>query len=178
MLKAIVFAVVAVLVVVGLVLLFLGYLAPFTKWARRLLDAIRNWWANLFGRKRRLGQEEAQEAIAVVRRPPPFHTFTNPFAAGTATDRDPAELVEYTFAAFDAWAWDRDLGRQGTETPLEFAARVADEFPDLRPSLTQLAALYARLAYSERPLPKNTPAALEQVWEQLVHGAAVGEPCQ
>ena len=172
--KAIVYAVVVVLVVVGVFLLFLGYLAPFTKWARRLLDAIKNWWANLFGGRKRAEAADEEEAVPVVRRPPPFHTFTNPFAAGTADDRDPAELVEYTFAAFDAWAWDRELGREPTETALEFASRVADAFPDLRGLLTQLATLVARLAYSERPLPKNTREVLEQVWEGLVHGAAVG----
>jgi hypothetical protein len=169
--KAVVFAVVAVLVVVGVFLFFLKYLAPFTKWAQRLLDAIRNWWASLFGKKASGGRGTPVEDVVLARRRPPFREFSNPFADGTADGRDPAELVAYTFAAFDAWAWDRELGRAATETPLEFASRVADEHDDLRPVLNQLAALYARLAYSERPLPPNTPALLEQVWEGLVHGA-------
>ena len=31
--------------------------------------------------------------------------------------------------------------------------------------------LYARMAYSTAPLPADTPAQLEQFWDQLIHGA-------
>src|SRR5262249_20164487 len=48
-LKWVVFAIVAILVVIGVFLAVLKYLAPFTEWAKNLLDAIRNWWASLWG---------------------------------------------------------------------------------------------------------------------------------
>ena len=45
--KWIVWIVVAVAVIVGIVIFVLRYLAPFTDWARNLLD----WLKGLFGRK-------------------------------------------------------------------------------------------------------------------------------
>ena len=101
---------------------------PFTGWAQRLLDAIRNWWAGLWGGRKASPERavERQRQLAGPRRPPPFHAYSNPFADGSAEARDPADLVAYTFDALDAWAWDRDAGRESPETPLEFLARLAD----------------------------------------------------
>lgn len=173
-LKWVVLAVVVFLVLVVIALAVLRYLAPFTEWARNLLDALRNWWAGLFGRKASPGREPGAVADQRGRlRPPPFHTFSNPFEDGTAGGRDPAELVEYTFEALDSWAWDRGRGRQPTETPLEFAARLGDEFPDFAASLRRLATLYARVAYATGPLPSDTPQFLEEFWDQMIHGADV-----
>ena len=173
-LKWIVYAIVAILVVVGVALAILRYLAPFTSWAQRLLDALRNWWAGLFGRKVAATKKEAAAAAPVGPvRPPPFHEFPNPFADGSADRREPAELTDYTFLALDAWAWDRDCGRDATETPLEFTARLGQEFPDLADILAQFVKLYTRVTYSEYPLPDTTLAVLEQTWEGMVHGVAV-----
>lgn len=170
--KWIVIAIVVVLVVIGIALAVLKYLAPFTGWAQRLLDAIRNWWANLFGgRKRSTGGPAEAEAPAGPLRPPPFTAFSDPFADGTASGRDPADLVAYTFAALDSWAWDRGHGRRDDETPLEFAARLADGYPDLGADLRRFASRYARVAYADGPPPSDTLRVLEQVWDQLVHGA-------
>jgi hypothetical protein len=83
------------------------------------------------------------------------------------------ELVDYTFMALDSWAWDNDCGRDLTETPLEFAARLGELFPDLDELLRQFARVYARVTYSESPPPDNTFAVLEAAWDGLVHGVAV-----
>ncbi len=169
--KWIVLAVVVLLVLAGVALAVLKYLAPFTSWAQCLLDAIRDWWANLFG-----GKPKVSRAAAVVEqptgpvRPPPFSTFTDPFAAGTAEGRDAAELVEYTFAALDSWAWDRATGRSADETPLEFAARLATEFPDHGADFRRLAGAYARVAYADGSVPAGTLKLLEAVWDRLTHG--------
>jgi hypothetical protein len=174
-LKWIVFIVVAILVVIALALAFLRYLAPFTAWAQRLLDALRNWWANLFGGR---GAVEKKETAATVRigpvRPPPFSEFPNPFADGSAERREVAELVDYTFLALDSWAWDRGFGRDPTETPLEFTWRLGEEFPDLAELLNRFAKSYARVTYSEFPLPDGTLAMLEEMWEGMVYGVVVG----
>jgi hypothetical protein len=173
--KWLVFAILAVLVVFGLFFGVLKYLAPFTEWARRWLEGIRAWWANLFGKREKkaalANTESAKEQTP--QRPPPFSAYSNPFADGTSTDRDVAELIAYTFEAFDAWAWDRDAGRESPETPLEFAHRVGEAFPDHADGIRQLAMLYTRMAYSALPLPANALTILEHAWEQLVHGASV-----
>ena len=169
--KWIVLAIVVFLILAGVVLAVLKYLAPFTGWAQRWLDAIRDWWANLFGKKSaatRAAEETAREVGPV--RPPPFSVFNDPFASGTADDRDPAELVEYSFAALDSWAWDRGHGRRADETPLEFAARLAEEFPDHGADYRRLAGAYARVAYAVGSPPTGTLKLLEAVWDRMVHG--------
>jgi hypothetical protein len=174
--KWIVFAIVALLVIFGLFFGVLKYLAPFTDWARRWLEGLRDWWASLFGKAanpdRKVGGDSPQ-ALAPVR-PPPFTDYSNPFADGTAEGRDPAELVAYTFEALDAWAWDRGAGREPAETPLEFARRLGEAFPEQAAAFARLATLYTRMVYSTLPLPGNALALLEEAWEQMVHGVAVG----
>ena len=173
--KWIVFAIVAVLVVIGVALVILRYLAPFTSWAQNLLNALRNWWAGLLG-GRKLGEKNVTAEISVPTfvRPPPFHEFSNPFADGSAERRFPAELVDYTFLALDSWAWDRDLGRDPHETPLEFCSRLAEAFPEIGEALGQFAKVYARVTYSMTEPPAETLAVLEQMWEGMVYGVAVG----
>ncbi|MBY0460943.1 MAG: DUF4129 domain-containing protein, partial [Gemmataceae bacterium] len=174
--KWIVFALVAILIVFGLFFGILKYLAPFTAWAQRLLDGLRAWWAGLFGgggdRKVATAAEETKPVGPV--RPPPFSEYSNPFADGSADDRDPVELIAYTFEALDAWAWDRESGREPAETPLEFARRLGEVFPDQKDAFAALAKLYTRMAYSTLPLPDNVTAVLEEAWEHMVHGAGVG----
>ncbi|QDU20397.1 DUF4129 domain-containing protein [Urbifossiella limnaea] len=170
--KWIVLVIVAFLVLAGVVLAVLKYLAPFTGWAQRWLDAVRAWWVGLFGKTEAGRSAAADEEEHGPLRPPPFSAFTDPFAGGSAVGRDPAELVEYTFAALDSWAWDRDHGRRADETPLEFAARLADEFPDHGPDYRRLAGAYARVAYATGSPPAGTLKLLEAVWDRMVHGTS------
>lgn len=173
--KWIVFAVIALLVVFGLFFGVLKYLAPFTDWARRWLEGIRAWWQGLFGVRVASVRPSATSEVKAEgpQRPPPFSAYSNPFSDGTAEERDAAELIAYTFEAFDAWAWDRDAGRTPAETPLEFTRRVGEAFPDHTEAFAGLANLYARSTYSELPVPDSALATLEGVWEQMVHGTGV-----
>jgi MFS family permease len=163
--KWIVWIVVAIAVVVGIFLFVLKFLAPFTSWARDLLD----WFKNLFGRKkereRAVGDVEVEdgEAGPYV---PPFDSFSNPFQDGTATGRPAEELVGYTFAAMESWAADRDAGRQSGETAREFVDRLLEEYPRLE-SAGAVAGLVARVAYSQVPLPANSKDVLATAWEEM-----------
>ena len=77
------------------------------------------------------------------------------------------ELIRYTFAAVQAWARERDLGRQPGETPLEFAQRVGMEVPALEADLNRLAVLYARAVYARGGLPGNSVEVLRHFWQRL-----------
>jgi hypothetical protein len=172
--KWIVFAIVALIVIGALIFGVLKYLAPFTQWARNLLDSIRNWWANLWGGKKTVKSAAAEAAKpAGPQRPPPFNEYSNPFADGSAKNREADELTAYTFEALDAWAWDRGHGRILAETPLEFAARLGVEFPELEKGFRRLAIDFAHSAYADGPLPRETKAFLEQFWDSLVHEVAL-----
>ena len=172
LLKWLVWAAIVVGVIVFLFVFFLRWLAPFTNWAQGLLD----WLRGLFGRKPTGKKRKAkleEEVLAGEERPPPFHAFPNPFDDGSAARRDPADLLAYSFAAFDSWAWDRDRGRTEDETPAEFAARIAEDFPDLTAPTADLADLHTRALYSPAPPPADTADRVATVWRSL---ELAGEP--
>lgn len=162
----VVWILVVVVVIVAVVVFVLKWLSPFTQWARSLLD----WLRGLFtrapkGPRGRAGDDTKSEAGP--ERPPPFASFENPFSDNSVKHRDPAELVAYTFAALDAWAWDRDRGRKPGETPLEFAARLGHDFERLDEPAYQAAQLYVRVLYSRSSPPTDTLATLESLWDQM-----------
>ena len=164
--KWIVWIVVAIAVVVGVIYFLLKGLSPFTAWAKNLLD----WLRGLFGPKKPKSRQQAAEDVQaekVLKRPPPFEDYTNPFVGGASRRRTPAELVEYTFNAFDSWAWDRNLGREPHETPTEFAVRIGHEYAELDDPGFATAELYLRVVYSRNPVPKDAIKPLVELWKQM-----------
>jgi hypothetical protein len=148
---------------------WLKFLANFTYWAQKLLAALRSMWQELLGWL--YGRPEAASAGSngsvppVVRRP--FAAFRDPFLDGSAEHRSRAELIRYSFDALQAWAWERDLGRQPGETPLEFAHRLGEEYAALDADARRLVSLYARLAYAPGAPAANCLDILRQFWQQL-----------
>lgn len=146
----------------------LKFLANFTTWAKQLLDFLNNFWARLFGRTVVEPESNIVEDFAEVASPPqPFSSFQNPFDTNAGTSQSPAELVKYSFAALEAWAWEHERGRDPQETPLEFAARLAKDYESLEKDAPRLATLYARLAYARGSLPEASRAHVEEFWRQL-----------
>jgi hypothetical protein len=171
-LKWIVFAVLAIIVLFVVFRHGLQFLSNFMPWAKNLLAAIDAWWKGLFGGRAPVVRETVTTRPAPVESRVPFAAFSNPFTDGTADGRSPEDLVRYSFHAFEAWAGDRNLPRSDDQTPLEFAARVGDQFTWLRPDARQLALLVARMAYAEGNLPDNSRRTLGEFWERLTSGAA------
>jgi hypothetical protein len=168
-LKWIVFGILALFVLFFLLRAGLQFLANFTNWAKQLLDAWRAFWERLFGagRKDAQGGGDSGDGEVAPARPRPFVSFHNPFVDGSAENFPPDEVVRYTFMALQSWAWERGLGRQPQETPLEFAARIGIEVPGLEADARRLAALYARAVYARGSLPADSLAAVRQFWERL-----------
>ncbi len=168
LLKWVVFAVIALAVVFFILRSGLRWLANFTMWARNLLNALSAWWNGLFGgggtRSNGGEQEEREEE---VRRPRPFASYSNPFRDGTAQQSSPEEVARYTFAAFEAWANDHDLGRVQQETPLEFFERVARQSPGLAADGKRMLGCYVRVAYARSRLTPAALPVLEKFWNQL-----------
>src|SRR5262249_20412397 len=130
--------------------------------------ALQAWWDRLFGRGKKV--ETAAENVALegaTPQPRPFAAFRNPFRDGSAAKRSPQELVRYSFAALQAWAWEQGLARADDETPLEFPRRLGAERPALDDDARQLAFLFARVVYARGSLPSGTAGAVQQFWGQL-----------
>lgn len=167
-LKWIVFGVMALAVGYFIFRHGLKFLANFMTWARQLLDFLNNFWAKLFGGTVVESESQVVEDFDDVVQPPrPFSSFQNPFDTGVAASQSPADLVKYSFAALEAWAWEHEQGRDPQETPLEFAARLAKEHQSLETGAPRLAGLYARLAYARGALPEQSREQVEEFWRQL-----------
>ncbi len=166
-LKWLVFAVMAVLVAVAVFRGLLGFLANFTDWAKKWLDAWRRFWEGLFGGARQAGAEETEEAGPQAEPPMPFSAFANPFATGKAQRMTPRQLIAYTFEALQAWAREHDLARREDETALEFADRLGNEVPALETELQRLAQLHARAEYGPGGVPASAVDTVRVFWERL-----------
>ena len=97
----------------------------------------------------------------------PFHSFTNPFAAGTSPEQSLEDLVDYSFLALSSWAADRGHPRKNSETPLEFASRLSALFASLKDHPHQLALLVVMRAYASGVLPAHSLETLENLWDNL-----------
>jgi hypothetical protein len=165
-LKWVVFAALAVVVLFFVLRSGLHFLANFTNWARRLLEALQSWWEGLFGRR----ENDAEAEMEDERRTPaprPFASYANPFLDGRADTLSPDALVRFSFEALQAWAWEHDLGRQPGETPLEFAERLCTDVPGLDEEVRGLAGLYVRLAYARGSLAPACRDMLKRFWQRL-----------
>ena len=163
--KWIVWIIIAVAVIVGIVLFILKGLAPFTDWARDLL----NWLRGLFGPRAResRGDQAVAETVLAVSRPKPFADFSNPFRDGSYQTRDLPELVRYTFSALDAWAWESAEGREPGETPNEFATRLSIDHSELDETPSNIAQLLMQCQFSRQPLARDGLKTLQQCWRTL-----------
>jgi hypothetical protein len=165
------------IVILGIVLLLLyfglRYLSSFLAWARRLLDALHNFWAGLFGGGG--GAQATEPEAAAPQPPPPFAVFSNPFHDGRARGMSPRELTNYSFQALESWAMERRVARADDETPLEFTNRVAGETPAIEDQVVGLGSLFTAAAYGNDSLPADAVGTLRDFWEGL-ENANAGSP--
>jgi hypothetical protein len=170
--KALQWIVIGVIVVGVIVLVLwkgLAFLANFTAWARDLLNALRALWARLFGGITTTAKDEEVEREREVRfkRPRPFSAFRNPFEDGSAEGQSPQELVRYSFAALQAWAFEQGMGRLPAETALEFAGRLGEELPAFETDVQKLSLLLARVEYGQGRLPASAVGHVQEFWKKL-----------
>jgi hypothetical protein len=134
---------------------------------RGMLDALREFWAGLFGGRRRDFGLAADEAPRIIAPRLPFAAYADPFASGLAARATPAELVIYSFEAFEAWAAEHGCPRGVEQTPHELARDVKRLNAAVGPHGRALAELYACAAYSRGELPPNTLEQLQSLWRQM-----------
>ncbi len=123
--KKIVFVLLALVVLFVVVRGLLRLAAGSSTWVRNLLLFFQRFWDSLkglLGKRHRTALEEAGEDAGRLSSQP-FEAFSNPFMDGRAERMSLPLLVRYTFAALEAWARERQFGRQKGETALEMGIR-------------------------------------------------------
>jgi hypothetical protein len=136
--------------------------------AREFLQAISDFWANLFNRKpkkkKKKKTEQAPELIETGPPPKRFAEYDNPFLTGQAHRMRPDALVIYTEEAFRAFG--RELGVQDGEdiTTAEFGDEVTARLPELAEAIRFLTGVHSRILYSSQPPTSFDISLLETLW--------------
>jgi hypothetical protein len=121
----------------------------------------------LFGGRRGADGSAADEKAAAKPRMRSFAEFRDPFAAGQHGQIAPEELVQYTFAAFEAWANDRGRPRALDCTPLEFVSIAVEPKTPLAAEARKLVRLYGEVAYASRRVPRGAAEELRGIWQMM-----------
>jgi hypothetical protein len=166
-LKWVVFIIGAIIVLFILARSGLKSLANFTEWARRLLEALRNWWQQLWGAGASHGSVDSESPLPIARPVRVFSSYANPFLTGAADQQSPEELARYSFEALEAWAEERSCPRAQEETPIEFGFRLSEHAPGMEQSARRLTAIYSQAVYGFSRLPASSMEDLRQFWSQL-----------
>jgi Domain of unknown function (DUF4129) len=145
----------------------LRFLANFTEWARKLLDAIRNWWQQIWGSGRAARDSGEDKPLATARPVKQFAFYVNPFVTGAADSQSPEDLARYSFLALEAWAREQSFPRALEETPIEFGNRLTEHAPGMEQSARRLAAIYSQAVYSSSRLPGSSLDELRAFWNEL-----------
>lgn len=136
--------------------------------AREFFQSIANFWANLFGRKKKKKQKESEDDIESPLNIGPavksFAAYENPFITGLADRMSPDALVLYTEEAFRAFARESDIETGEEITATEVGHEVAGQFPDLAEPIRFLTTAHSRILYSSRPPTSFDIKLLEQLW--------------
>ncbi|OHB81702.1 MAG: hypothetical protein A2V98_00980, partial [Planctomycetes bacterium RBG_16_64_12] len=157
----------------GVLLLAIGYWlwrsrAEVLRAIKRFLQAWREFWQRLLGRKPAAAEQPASsEQGTKGPRARRFADFADPFASGMADRCSPDELVRYSFEALEAWAREHGWPRGPEQTPHEFAQEIGARVSSLSQDVRRLADLYCRVAYAPDTLPQVSIAPLRQLWREL-----------
>jgi hypothetical protein len=143
----------------------------------QLLKELRELWARLFGGRDTTTAGET--AVADVPPPPrPFAAYADPFLTGRAGQISRLELLRYTFEALQAWGREHGCPRDASETPHEYAQRLAATAPSLAREAAALSDFYGQAAYAGAQVPATIADPLRSLWHKMgaspVVAASVG----
>jgi hypothetical protein len=133
---------------------------------RNFWQTIRDFWAQLFGR-RETEAAAAEPPLAAAAATRPFADFPDPFVSGDARRWPARDLVAYSFQALEAWGREHGCQRAPEQTPHEFAGALTACGAAVGREAIGLADLYCCAAYSSGNLPRDRVGRLRQLWQML-----------
>ncbi len=158
---------IAILIIAILVCVFI-YRKEIIAGIKGFIQSLREFFANLFGEKKKKQavelDDEGKEIVPVK----PFHAYPNPFTTGNARKMTSEQLILHTFQAMQAWGRMYQCPRNVDQTPSEYTrklARVQNALP--RQSLEQFSDLVGQQLYSPVEIERSQLNLLQQVWETM-----------
>ncbi len=146
------------------------------KYRRELATSIKDfgdWLRALLGRKNKsiVPLELVDEVTTTIADLyPPFHTFANPFAAGSGWSRE--QMVRYMYRAVLSWGYEHRVVRREDETPEEFIRRLARRYPEQQEYLSLLGVFYNRIAYARGAVSQAELKPMTELWQWLSKSSA------
>jgi hypothetical protein len=140
---------------------------------KEILAAIRGFIDELkkmFG-KRPDETASAEEAVGLaptpVRQIKSFRSYANPFESGRSESMPPEKVVEYTFLALEAWAFERGLERPKDQTPHEFAAMLKKLDPQVGKASVGLCNLFCKNLFGGKKMGPDELLPLKELWQLM-----------
>ena len=138
----------------------------FALWLFR--DELAKFWNELFGSREADEKEKPVAKEKKLEKPlPGFKTFREPFASGMAAKWKPAQTIQYTFQALEAWARGYQQPRDQDVTPHEFARQLSAVNEELAAEARQLADLHGRSLFSEDSVVPADASQLKRIWQLM-----------
>ncbi len=133
-------------------------------------DELAKLWNELFGKKSndKTETEKLNESKLRTKPLPSFDQFQEPFASGRAADWSVSQIIEYTFAAVEAWARDHQVPRDLDQTPHEFARQLTRFDIEIGDEAQHLADLLGTSLFSGGAVPQSDALKLKQIWKLMI----------
>ena len=132
-------------------------------------DELAKLWAELFGNKEE--SQEETEAVAstsdVSASQPDFSQFKDPFQQGLIEKWPPAQTIQYSFEALEAWARGHHCPRERDQTPLEFARQLQQVDEEVAAQSRTLADLMGESLYSGGSVGRSQTLKLQRLWQAM-----------
>ncbi len=129
-------------------------------------DELAEFWAKLFGGKKQK-QVDARAVPEKRLRKPKFSDFPDPFRTGRESKWTERQLIQYTYAALEAWARGRQYEKEPDETPYEFVKQIQVFDRVVGHQAVELAHLYCRAEYSQQAVRRSELKPLLKLWQEM-----------
>jgi hypothetical protein len=133
-----------------------------------LWRGLQAFFANLFGGNKgaqSAAPEDSAEREAAESRKA-FAAFADPFASAN-TKLTPPQIVEYTFSALEAWAYENGRARANAQTAEEFANQLARHQPQVGVHARSAAQMLDRVMFAGWKPTSRDIAPLAKLWQTL-----------
>jgi hypothetical protein len=133
-------------------------------------DELAKLWNELFGKKSEEKTESGKRSEPKIRSKtlPRFDQFKEPFASGLVADWPVSQVIDYTFAALEAWARDHQIPRELDQTPHEFARTLTPFDIEIGGEAQHLADLLGTSLFSGGAVPQSDALKLKRIWKLMI----------